>query len=122
MERRSREKIHERDVILAIENTPIRCLIPCLEEKLYYCVLDQNRQGEEFSINEIEQILRKNIHYHNARELKQLGELKVLIVDKLEEKIVEFHESEFSINSGDLKVSALYYRSSNLLLSFLKGS
>ena len=114
------EKLHEIDVQKAISNTRIRCLIPSKELSCYLCVIDESIDSRHIDLEVIEKILCQNIHYRNSIKLKQLSELRLLKISNLETKITEFHREEFSINSGDLKVSSLYYRSPDKLISFLK--
>jgi hypothetical protein len=117
------EKVHELDVQLAISNTDIRCLIPSKKDKCYVVVADSNKNfSSDDTLRKIEEVLCKNIHYKNSRNLKQLNNLEILFIKDLERKIIQFHQEQFSISAGDLKVSSLYFREADALITYLKAS
>jgi hypothetical protein len=60
------------------------------------------------NINEVEKFLIKNIHYKNARALRQLGELDLVHHPKMIDMISRYYSEEKLISRGDQKEKSLH--------------
>lgn len=105
------EKLHERDVQEAFEETNALTAIPSEKQKKYLIFSEL-----ELSLNEKEKIstrLSKNYHYNNSLKLGQLKELDFIVISDCEAKISSFFETVRMIKKGDQKLSQLLYREVN---------
>ncbi len=110
------EKIHESEAFKALEGHAV-ALIASVEELRYFILADQNFKNEE--LEAIDKHLRENPHYHNARELKQLKELKVIKCDNPLDRVRDYHQKILGINLGDIKDSVLIYREGDAFIKQL---
>lgn len=114
------EKLHEFETYQAIKNSKVRFIIPDKENKRYLFLSETPLTETE--ITKVEKGLRKNIHYHNARELGQLKEPIHLSIDNLNSRIFQIYEEVFKVKKGDIKLGPLIYRNPDQVISLLNES
>tara|TARA_Y100000768_G_scaffold389005_1_gene390089 strand:+ start:3612 stop:4961 length:1350 start_codon:yes stop_codon:yes gene_type:complete len=114
------EKLHELDTYQAIEGSKVKFVVPDKENKRYIFLSESHLSEAE--IDKVEKGLRKNIHYHNARELGQLKTPVHCTIENLNSRISQVYEHIFKIKKGDIKLGPLIYRNPDQVISLLNKS
>ena len=99
-------------------------MVPDKENKRYIFLFETHLSLEEIDveIDKVEKGLRKNIHYHNARELGQLKTPAHCTIENLNSRISQIYEHIFKIKKGDIKLGPLIYRNPDQVISLLNKS
>jgi hypothetical protein len=111
------EKLNETDVFSCVQSVGATALIASTNESRYFLLTDLD--FDELRLEEVENLLRVNPHYHNARELRQLNSLEVIKIKDPEDSLLKYNTLILGINSGDIKDSTLIYRKGDLFLKML---
>ena len=102
------EKLHSEFVRNILENLPLKgacfkTLVPTKHPKEHYILLlDTAKQNPEEIALQLEQDLQKSHHYRQARLLKQLQSVRVIVSSRIPE-IISLYKAKSGKKWGDLK-------------------
>ncbi len=81
-------------------------------KRAYYTLLSDSN----VALDEVENLLMRNVHYKNARSLKQLGKLSLIHHPKIQNMIARYYLEEKLISLGDQKGKSLHKNETNGLM------